>query len=161
MSEKEEAIQVEAVVLDALPNAMFKVEMEIKHQVLAHISGKMRKHFIRILPGDRVNEDQPEKGTWDLNATKVWEVSEYGKKSMAIPNVGCVLDNGTVCVFDYKYRTNYLFTGEGKFITSFGKKGEGPGEVKNQTAVFVIKDKIIAAISEIKTVLKTSGEKKK
>lgn len=54
MSEKEEAIQVEATVLEPLPNAMFKVEMDNKHKVLAHISGKMRKHFIRILPGDRV-----------------------------------------------------------------------------------------------------------
>jgi translation initiation factor IF-1 len=41
-------------VVEALPNAVFKVELENKHQVLAHISGKMRKNFIRILPGDRV-----------------------------------------------------------------------------------------------------------
>ncbi len=51
---KEEAIEVEAVVSETLPNAMFKVELENGHRVLAHISGKMRKHFIRILPGDRV-----------------------------------------------------------------------------------------------------------
>ncbi len=52
---KEEAIQVMATVLETLPNAMFKVELdENKHEVLAHISGKMRKYFIRILPGDRV-----------------------------------------------------------------------------------------------------------
>ncbi len=51
---KEEAIQVEATVVEPLPNAMFRVELENKHLVLAHISGKMRKHFIRILPGDRV-----------------------------------------------------------------------------------------------------------
>jgi translation initiation factor IF-1 len=52
---KEEAIEVMATVLETLPNAMFRVELEDnKHQVLAHISGKMRKHFIRILPGDRV-----------------------------------------------------------------------------------------------------------
>jgi translation initiation factor IF-1 len=51
---KEEAIEVEAVVVEPLPNAMFKVELENGHKVLAHISGKMRKHFIRILPGDRV-----------------------------------------------------------------------------------------------------------
>ncbi len=51
---KEEAIKVEGVVLETLPNAMFKVELENKHQVLAHISGKMRMHFIKILPGDRV-----------------------------------------------------------------------------------------------------------
>ena len=51
---KEEAIEVEATVVEPLPNAMFRVQLENKHQVLAHISGKMRKHFIRILPGDRV-----------------------------------------------------------------------------------------------------------
>jgi len=51
---KEEAIQVEATVAELLPNAMFRVELENKHKVLAHISGKMRKNFIRILPGDRV-----------------------------------------------------------------------------------------------------------
>ncbi|MFC1488710.1 translation initiation factor IF-1 [Thermodesulfobacteriota bacterium] len=51
---KEEAIKVEGVVLETLPNAMFKVELENKHQVLAHISGKMRMHFIKILPGDNV-----------------------------------------------------------------------------------------------------------
>ncbi len=54
MSEKEEAIQVGATVLEPLPNAMFRVELDNKHKVLAHISGKMRKNFIRILPGDRV-----------------------------------------------------------------------------------------------------------
>ena len=51
---KEEAIKVEGIVLETLPNAMFKVELENKHQVLAHIFGKMRLHFIKILPGDRV-----------------------------------------------------------------------------------------------------------
>ena len=51
---KEEAIKVEGIVLETLPNAMFKVELENKHQVLAHISGKMRMHFITILPGDTV-----------------------------------------------------------------------------------------------------------
>ena len=51
---KEEPIKVEGVVFETLPNAMFKVELENKHQVLAHISGKMRMHFIKILPGDKV-----------------------------------------------------------------------------------------------------------
>ena len=51
---KEEAIQVEATVIELLPNAMFRVELENEHKVLAHISGKMRKNFIRILPGDKV-----------------------------------------------------------------------------------------------------------
>ncbi|MGI5921950.1 MAG: translation initiation factor IF-1 [Syntrophomonadaceae bacterium] len=51
---KEDVIEVEGKVLEPLPNAMFKVELENGHKVLAHISGKMRMNFIRILPGDRV-----------------------------------------------------------------------------------------------------------
>jgi len=51
---KKDAIEVEGVVTEALPNAMFKVELDNGHKVLAHISGKMRINFIRILPGDRV-----------------------------------------------------------------------------------------------------------
>ncbi|MBQ1420237.1 MAG: translation initiation factor IF-1 [Desulfovibrio sp.] len=51
---KEESIEVDGIVEEALPNAMFLVELENKHKVLAHISGKMRKFYIRILPGDRV-----------------------------------------------------------------------------------------------------------
>lgn len=54
MSKKEEAIELEGTVIEPLPNAMFKVELENGHQVLAHISGKMRMHYIRILPGDKV-----------------------------------------------------------------------------------------------------------
>jgi translation initiation factor IF-1 len=51
---KEEALEVEGVVIETLPNAMFRVELENGHRVLGHISGKMRKHFIKILPGDKV-----------------------------------------------------------------------------------------------------------
>jgi translation initiation factor IF-1 len=51
---KEEKIEVDAVILEALPNAMFRVEMEGGHKILAHISGKMRMHYIKILPGDKV-----------------------------------------------------------------------------------------------------------
>jgi len=51
---KEEAIEVEGTVVEPLPNATFRVELDNGHKVLAHISGKMRMHYIRILPGDRV-----------------------------------------------------------------------------------------------------------
>ncbi|MCX5911616.1 MAG: translation initiation factor IF-1 [Deltaproteobacteria bacterium] len=51
---KEDAIEVEGRVVETLPNAMFRVELDKGHRVLAHISGKMRLHFIKILPGDRV-----------------------------------------------------------------------------------------------------------
>ena len=51
---KEDVLEVEGTVLEALPNAMFKVKLENGHEILAHISGKIRKNFIRILPGDKV-----------------------------------------------------------------------------------------------------------
>jgi translation initiation factor IF-1 len=54
MTQKEEAIEFEGEVIEALPNTMFKVRLDNDHVVLAHISGKMRMHYIRILPGDRV-----------------------------------------------------------------------------------------------------------
>ncbi len=54
MGKKEDSIEMEGTVSEPLPNAMFRVELENGHKVLAHISGKMRMHYIRILPGDKV-----------------------------------------------------------------------------------------------------------
>ena len=65
---KDDAIEVMGTVLETLPNAMFRVELENKHRVLAHISGRMRKHFIRILPGDRV---QVELSPYDLSRGRI------------------------------------------------------------------------------------------
>lgn len=65
---KEDAIQVEGKVLETLPNAMFRVELENGHRVLAHISGKMRMHFIKILPGDTVTV---ELSPYDLNRGRI------------------------------------------------------------------------------------------
>ena len=65
---KDDAIVLEGTVLESLPNAMFKVEFENGHTVLAHISGKMRMHYIRILPGDRV---QVELTPYDLSRGRI------------------------------------------------------------------------------------------
>ncbi len=54
MAKRDDAIEMEGTVVEPLPNAMFRVELENGHRVLAHISGKMRMHYIRILPGDKV-----------------------------------------------------------------------------------------------------------
>jgi len=54
LAPKDDAIEIEGTVLEPLPNAMFRVELDNGHKVLAHISGKMRMHYIRILPGDKV-----------------------------------------------------------------------------------------------------------
>lgn len=65
---KDDVIEVEGRVLEPLPNAMFRVELENGHKVLAHISGKMRMNFIRILPGDRV---MVELSPYDLNRGRI------------------------------------------------------------------------------------------
>ncbi|MFA5554097.1 MAG: translation initiation factor IF-1 [Phycisphaerae bacterium] len=65
---KKDAIKLQATVLEALPNAMFNVELENGHKVLAHVSGKMRMHFIRILPGDKV---MVEMSPYDLNRGRI------------------------------------------------------------------------------------------
>ena len=65
---KDDVIEVEGTVVEPLPNAMFRVELENGHKVLAHISGKMRMHYIRILPGDRV---QVELTPYDLTRGRI------------------------------------------------------------------------------------------
>jgi translation initiation factor IF-1 len=68
LAKKEGAVEVEGVVLEPLPNAMFRVELENGHKLLAHISGKMRMHYIRILPGDKV---VVEISPYDLNRGRI------------------------------------------------------------------------------------------
>ncbi len=65
---KEEGIQVEGTVVEALPNATFRVELENGHKLLAHISGKMRMHFIKILPGDKVTVEM---SPYDLSRGRI------------------------------------------------------------------------------------------
>ncbi len=65
---KKDSIRLQAKVTDALPNAVFKVELDNGHKVLAHVSGKMRMHFIRILPGDTVTVEM---SPYDLNRGRI------------------------------------------------------------------------------------------
>ncbi len=65
---KEDVIEVEGTVVEAMPNAMFKVELANGHQLLAHISGKLRMNFIRILPGDKVTLEM---SPYDLNRGRI------------------------------------------------------------------------------------------
>lgn len=73
---KEEAIEVEGTIIEPLPNAMFRVELENGHKVLAHISGKMRMHYIKILPGDTVTV---ELSPYDLTRGRVTFRAKGGK----------------------------------------------------------------------------------
>lgn len=65
---KEDVIEIEGIVQEALPNAMFKVQLPNGHQILAHISGKLRMNYIRILPGDRVTIEM---STYDLTRGRI------------------------------------------------------------------------------------------
>jgi len=65
---KDDVLELEGTVVEALPNAMFKVELENGHQILAHISGKLRMHYIRILPGDKVTVEM---STYDLTKGRI------------------------------------------------------------------------------------------
>jgi translation initiation factor IF-1 len=65
---KKDAIRLQAEVIEALPNAMFRVKLDNGHQILAHVSGKMRMHFIRILPGDTVTVEM---SPYDLNRGRI------------------------------------------------------------------------------------------
>lgn len=72
---KEDVIEVEGVVTDALPNAMFKVQLENGHEVLAHVSGKLRMNYIRIVPGDKV---KLEMSPYDLSKGRItWRVKYF------------------------------------------------------------------------------------
>jgi translation initiation factor IF-1 len=68
MADKEETIEVEGVVRESLPNTMFRVEIQNGHVILAHLSGKMRKNYIRIVPGDRV---KVELSPYDLSRGRI------------------------------------------------------------------------------------------
>ena len=68
MAKRDDAIEMEGTVVEALPNAMFRVELDNGHKMLAHISGKMRMHYIRILPGDKV---VVELSPYDLNRGRI------------------------------------------------------------------------------------------
>ena len=68
MKQKEEVIRVDGIVKETLPNAMFRVELENGHEVIAHISGKMRMHYIKLLPGDRV---KVEMSPYDLTKGRI------------------------------------------------------------------------------------------
>ena len=83
---KEDAIELEGTVLEALPNAMFRVELENGHKILAHISGKMRMHYIKILPGDKV---QVELSVYDLDRAVASPIAISNKTNCFLQTTVC------------------------------------------------------------------------
>lgn len=99
--------------------------------------------FSFLLSSEKKNPDKPLKGDWDFKLKKVWEVRTAGKNGFARVNGIVAANDGTLIVFDSKKGINHIFSNEGKYITSFGPRGEGPGEIRAQEHSFLVNDRIV------------------
>lgn len=104
--------------------------------------------MVLVLTGEVVNSDQPLEGEWNFKLEKVWEVDRIGNDVFGGPLQVLVTDNGRVVVYDSKLDVNRLFNPDGSFLTSFGKKGEGPGEIKNQAWMYAAAEKLMVPDGE-------------
>ncbi len=98
---------------------------------------------VAFLLSDIVNPDQPLKGKWDLDLELVWEIDRAGQDVFLQPNRLLATDDGTLYVHDGMNRTNYIFDRDGRFMKSFGRKGQGPGEIQDQKSFFLAGQKIV------------------
>ena len=116
---KEESIEVDGIVEEALPNAMFLVELENKHKVLAHISGKIRMNYIRILPGDKVSEVEKLLSTEKDKSRLAFVIGHNGDCSQFLTTLECRFTDrsNTLCDFD---RSQFHITQE-RFIRDSGQ----------------------------------------
>ncbi|MFC2155772.1 6-bladed beta-propeller [Acidobacteriota bacterium] len=89
------------------------------------------------------NRDKPLKGEWNFKLEKVWDINRAGENVLARPGGILASRNGVLVINDRKARINYLFDKNGRYIKSFGKRGEGPGEIRIQTFFFLVNDKIL------------------
>jgi len=100
---------------------------------------------LSMLTAEVKNQDQPLKGKWDFKLKKVWEVNSAGDDVLAEPGALLISDEGTIYFHDAKNFKHYIFSAEGKFKKPFGKRGEGPGEVRDfwESELFMINEKLI------------------
>jgi len=99
--------------------------------------------FVSLVSGaGKVNPDKPLKGEWDLKPVNVWTVTEAGEETFSRPEI-VVAGDGTLCAWDWKNRASYLFDDTGKFKKVFGKRGEGPGEMRWHLNTFFTGDKMV------------------
>ena len=125
---KEEAITVEGTVVEALPNAMFRVELENKHTVLAHVSGKMRMHFIRILPGDKVTVEMKDYRAVTGEFDKISSIGMY--EGIGIENYEAYFKKIRHLLDDRGIFLNHGITRRAKRkIDKFGKISSGKGVI--------------------------------
>lgn len=98
--------------------------------------------FISPVGAGKVNPDKPLKGEWDLATTLVWTITEAGDDTFSRPEIA-VAGDGTLCTWDWKNRLSYLFDRTGKFKKVFGKRGEGPGEMRWHLNTFFTGGKLV------------------
>jgi hypothetical protein len=96
-----------------------------------------------FLLADIVNPDRPLKGDWNLDLQLVWEIDRAGQGAFLQPDGLQAADDGTLYVHDGMNRTNYIFDRDGRLVRSFGKRGQGPGEVQDQKSFFLMGQKIV------------------
>jgi len=95
-----------------------------------------------LYPGVR-NPDKPLKGEWDFEQKQLWMIDEVGGDVFAKPYSLLTADNGTVYLYDVKNLKYFILSKEGKFVKSFGPKGEGPGEIQRFRSAYLVNDKLI------------------
>jgi hypothetical protein len=97
-----------------------------------------------LLFSDVVNPDRPLKGEWDFGLQKVWEIDRAGAEVFLQPDRLQAAEDGTLFVHDEMNRGNYIFDPDGRFVRSFGKKGQGPGEIQDQKSFFLVGQTVVA-----------------
>jgi hypothetical protein len=98
---------------------------------------------VHLLMSEVKNADRPLRGEWDFNPDKAWEIDSAGSDVFGIPANMQVSDEDYLYVYDKENKKNYIFDSDGNFIKTFGVKGQGPGEARDQSSLFLIDDKLL------------------
>jgi hypothetical protein len=89
------------------------------------------------------NADKPLRGNWDFKPVKEWEIDSAGSDVFGIPANMQVSGEGYLYVYDQENKRNYIFDSDGNFVKTYGSRGQGPGEARDQSSVFLVKDKLL------------------
>ncbi len=99
--------------------------------------------IVPLILSEVKNEDKPLRGEWNFKPVKEWEIDAAGSDVFGIPANMQVSDEGYLYVHDQENRKNYIFDSDGNFFKTFGAKGQGPGEARDQSSLFLVEDKLL------------------
>jgi hypothetical protein len=99
--------------------------------------------IVPLLLSEVKNADKPLRGEWDFKLAKEWEIDSAGSDVFGIPASMQVSDDGHLYVFDRENDRNYIFDSDGNFVKTYGAKGQGPGEARDQDSLFLVDDKLL------------------